>query len=289
MDLTPFVKAINKQELNVKSVVVFQGGKEAAHHRWALEKRCNIRSVAKGFMSIAIGMAIDEAKLKLSDKISLMFPMKKFQDPLINTRWDSLTLENLLTMTMGHTDFSRPRNLDEALLCELSLDPGSSFFYDNTSAFLASVMLTKATGLTPRNYLMDRLFKPLGIPAPDWAESADGYTIGGTGLYLTTSEMARFGQFLLQRGNWEGKQLVSAAWIDAATKVHVSTGKNDGNSGFNQGYGYFFWISPNGVFRCEGSDGQFIVVFPDRDTVIAICSEEENMTGILRAVWDFMK
>ena len=293
MKLKTFIEAVEKERLKVEGVVIFQQGREAlepelARHRWIQEQRRNIRSVAKGFTSIAIGMAIDEGKLKLSDK-----PSQVLNRNAINTEqkasWDSVTLEHLLTMTLGHKGFSRSMSLEEAFSLELSREPGSVFCYDNTCAFLASAMLTKATGLTPRDYLMDRLFKPLGIPAPEWAESSDGYTIGGTGLFLTTTEMARFGQFLLQRGYWEGKQLVSAAWIEAATKVHVSTGKSDGSSGFNQGYGYFFWISPGGIFRCEGSDGQFILVFPDQDTVIAICSEEENMAGILRAVWDYLK
>ena len=288
MNLEPFIKAVEKEQLKVEGVVVFQQGREVARYRWTQEQRKNIRSVAKGFTSIAVGMAIDEGKLKLSDKLTRVLNRTTL-NPDQKARWDSLTLEHLLTMTMGHIEFSRPWSIEEALSLELSQDLGSVFCYDNTCAFLASAMLTKATGFKLRDYLLDRLWRPLGISDPEWTESKDGFTNGASGLFLTTSEMALFGQFLLQRGNWEGKQLVSAAWIDTATRNQAPFKSSGSLAAYSSGYGYYFWIGPQGTFRCDGSNGQFIMVFPALDAVAAISSDEEDMTGILRAVMDFMK
>ena len=291
MNLEPFAGEAKRQGLKVESLVVYQKGREEARRfrapdQTGIEARRNIRSVAKIFASIAIGMAIDEGKLRLSDRVRKFFPCEESEDPLQAARWDSLCLEHLLTMTMGHAGLSRPETVEEALSYRLSRTPGSVFSYDNTCTFLASAMLTKATGLKLRDYLLDRLFRPLGIPDPEWAESRDSYTIGATGLFLTTSEMALFGRFLLQRGNWEGKQLVSAAWIDGATRTQVAT--RAGSSAYNLGYGYHFWICPHGAYRAEGRGGQFIVVFPALEAAIAVSSDEENNAAILNAVWEYL-
>ena len=280
MDLKFFIEDIERQNLKVEGVKVVQKGRDIASHRWVPELKRNVYSVSKSFTSIAVGMAIDEGKLKLSDRVTAFF---KREEP--NPRWDSLTLEQLLTMNMGHEDFSRPASVNEALSYELTRDPGASFFYDNTCTFLASAMLTRATGLKLKDYLSGKLFRPLGISDPQWRESDDGYTAGATDLFLTTSEMTLFGRFLLQRGNWEGQQLVSAAWIDAATRTQVST-RPQKKPDYDLGYGYYFWTCRHGAYRADGKDGQFIVVLPALDAVIAINSDEEKLEPILWAVWD---
>ena len=283
MDLSLFTGKMEQHKLNVEGVIVLERGREAARHRWIEEARRPVYSVSKSVSSIAVGMAIEEGKLALSDRVTEAFPR---ETP--NMRWSTLTLEHLLTMNMGHKVFSRPRSVEEALSYELANDPGTLFSYDNTCTFLASAMLTLATGQKMRDYLMDRLFRPLGISDPYWEESDDGYTKGATGLELSTSEMALFGQFLLQRGNWEGKQLVSAAWIEAATRTQVPTRPVCKKSDYDLGYGYQFWTCRHGAYRCDGKNGQFIVVFPALDAVVAINSEEENMEPILWAVWDYI-
>ena len=287
MDLKPFAEEIEKQNLKVEGVIVFQRGGELARHRWTPELKRNIFSVSKSFTSIAVGMAIDEGKLRLSDRVSRAFPRKRMSaGSQSDERWDTLTLEHLLTMNMGHPEFTRPQSVAEALSYELTRDPGTYFLYDNTCTFLASAMLTAATGLKVRDYLLDRLFRPLGISDPEWSESADGYTIGATGLMLTTSDMALFGRFLLQRGNWEGKQLVPSAWIDAASRTQVPSRPSQEKADYDLGYGYQFWTCRHGAYRCDGRDGQFIVVLPALDAVVTINSNEGNMKPILWAVWD---
>ena len=288
MDLKVFIEEIEKQKLNVEGIVVLKGSMEPVCHRWKPEQRRTIYSVSKSFLSIAVGMAIDEGKLRLSDRLCQAFPREIISgEPEESAaRWEAVSLEHLLTMTIGHPEFSRPRSVSQAMGYRLTRDPGSYFFYDNTCSLLASAMLTKATGQKAKDYLLDRLFRPLGISDPEWEESDDGHTIGVTGLVLNTSEMALFGRFLLQRGSWEGKQLVSSAWIEMATRTQVPTRPSQKLADYDLGYGYQFWTCRHGAYRCDGRDGQFIIVFPAFEAVVAINSSEENMEPILWAVWD---
>ncbi|GHV95490.1 penicillin-binding protein [Spirochaetia bacterium] len=282
MDITPFVKIIEKQKLNCEGVVVFQHREKIAEYRWIPETPKSCYSVSKSFTSIAIGMALEQGKLSLGDRVLDAFP-GVIRQP--GERLVSLALEHLLTMTRGYGGFSRPATVVEALEQELKYEPGSRFVYDNGSTLLASAMFTQALGKTVRDFLVDALFRPLGIPDPEWAESADGHTMGATGLLLSTSSLALFGQLLLQRGQWNGRQLVPPLWIDCASRSHVST-SDSRHADCDLGYGYGFWPCRHGAYRADGKDGQFVVVLPRQDAVVAINSNEKKHYPVLYAVWD---
>jgi CubicO group peptidase (beta-lactamase class C family) len=241
-----------------------------------------VYSVSKSFTAMAAGLAIAEGKLSLGDRVADFFPGLI---PKPSPRLAALTLENLLTMSRGHGLFSRPRTVSDALAQPLVFDPGTRFVYDNGSALLASAMITRAAGQNVRDYLLDRLFRPLGIPDPVWQESGDGYTLGATGLELAAGDLAVFGQFLLRRGNWKGTQLVPAAWIDEAAGFRIST-KETKRPDYDLGYGYYFWICRHGAYRADGKNGQFVIVFPRQEAVAAIVSDEPDMESILSAVWE---
>ena len=291
MNINPFVKAIEKQKLNCEGIIVLQHGETVAEHRWIPEAPRNCYSVSKSFISIAVGMAADRGKLSLKDSVADTFSdiVRKLAtgkpDVVSPTkRLAALTLEHLLTMTRGYKTFSRPATVAEALAQPLTYQPGSRFVYDNGSTFLASAMLTRKIGITAREFLLETLFRPLGIPAPEWPESPDGYTVGATGLVLATSSLARFGQFFLQRGKWKGKKLVSSAWIDNAGRPHASTRSRRPDT--DLGYGYGFWPCRYGAYRADGKDGQFVIILPRQDAVVAINSNEPKPYPILYAVWD---
>jgi CubicO group peptidase (beta-lactamase class C family) len=282
MNINSFVSTIEKQKLPCEGIIVLQHGKKIAEHRWIPESPRNIFSVSKSFVSIAVGMAVDRGKLSLASRLVDVFP-KLASKP--GKRLSALTLEHLLTMTRGYKAFSRPATVAEALEQPLTYQPGARFVYDNASTFLASAMFTFSMGLTVREFLLDALFRPLGMPDPEWPETSDGHTVGATDLVLTTSDLANFGQFLLQRGEWKGKQLVSPGWIDCAGRPHIKTGwpKPDRDLG----YGFCFWLCRHGAYRADGKDGQFVVVYPLKDAVIAINSNEPvDPYPILYAVWD---
>jgi CubicO group peptidase (beta-lactamase class C family) len=282
MNIEPYVEAIDRLSLKVEGILVLQHGEEIARYRWIPEAPRPVHSVSKSFTSLAVGMAVDEGKISLKDRVLDAFP-GQVRDP---SPWlSALTLEHLLTMSRGYPEFSRPATVEEALSQPLTRDPGTGFMYDNGSTFLASAMVTRATGQRVRDFLTDRLFKPLDIPEPVWKESSDGYTLGATGLEVSTGSLARLGQLLLQRGNWKGKQLVSASWIDTATRAHITT-KTLKSADYDLGYGYGFWNCRHGGYRADGKNGQYVVVLPGEDAVAAISSDEKNMFPILYAVWD---
>jgi len=281
MNIKPFIKLIEKQKLNCEGIIVLQHGEKIAEHRWIPEMPRNVFSISKSFTSIAVGMAIDRGKLSLTDHVADVFPgyVKK-----PGKRFAALTIEHLLTMTRGHKVFSRPITAKEAIAQQLGYQPGSRFVYDNGSTFLLSAIFTRKMGTNINGFLQKALFRPLGIPDPVWPESPDGHTLGATGLVLTTSDIAVFGQFLLQRGKWYGRKLVSANWIENAGRPQINTGMRIPD--WDLGYGYGFWPSRHGAYRADGKDGQFIIVLPRQDAVIAINSNEPKPCPILYAVWD---
>ena len=285
MEIASFVTAIEKQKLACEGIVVLQHGEKTAEHRWIPEAPRNCRSASKSFTSIAIGMALDRGKLSLDSRVADAFPeLAGSGKSSRGRRLAALTLGHLLTMSRGHKKFSRPATVAEALAQPLAFQPGSRFVYDNGSTFLASAMFTRAMGITARDFLLDALFRPLGMGDPPWPESADGHTNGATGLALTTSNLARFGQFLLQRGEWEGKQLVSPGWIDFASRPQINTRSRRPDN--NLGYGCGFWPCRHGAYRADGIGGQFVIVLPRHDAVIAVNANEPNSPAILNAVWD---
>jgi CubicO group peptidase (beta-lactamase class C family) len=150
---------------------------------------------------------------------------------------------------------------------------------------MQSAIVQRVTGQTVLDYLKPRLFEPLGIDDPTWTTSPEGVSIGGYGLYLRTEDIAKFGQLYLQKGEWHGKQLIPAEWIQQATSKQVSNGSNP-DSDWDQGYGFQFWRCRHDAYRGDGKDGQFCIVLPKQDAVIAITANAGNMQAELNVVWD---
>jgi CubicO group peptidase (beta-lactamase class C family) len=167
--------------------------------------------------------------------------------------------------------------------------PGTNFQYNSMGTYALSAIVTKVTGQTTLEYLKPRLFEPLGIDNPQWAGSPEGHTIGGTGLKLCTEDIAKFGLLYLQKGEWNGKELIPQRWVELATSKQVP---NDAEShtkigvDWRQGYGFQFWRCTHDAFRGDGAAGQFIVVIPGKDAVVAITADTGNMQGELNAIWD---
>jgi CubicO group peptidase (beta-lactamase class C family) len=156
--------------------------------------------------------------------------------------------------------------------------------------YMCSAIVQKVTGQTVLDYLTPRLFQPLGIDKPKWDASPEGISCGGWGLYLRTEDVAKFGQLYLQKGKWQGKQLVPEKWVAEATKYQVPN--KDAPSGrgnkpdWQQGYGYQFWQCQHGAYRGDGANGQLCIVMPDQDAVLAITADTGNMQNEVNVVWD---
>ena len=193
-------------------------------------------------------------------------------------------------MSTGHT--SEPRLgqssddwVKHFLKSELKLRPGTYFMYNTPATYMLSAIIQRVTGEKLVDYLYPRLFEPLGIDRPEWEMDPEGINTGGWGLHLTTEDIAKFGVFYIQEGKWNGNQLLSSDWIKMATSKQVSNGSDPDND-WSQGYGFQFWRSRFNTYRGDGAMGQFCLVIPEHNTIVAITSGTDNMGGIMQIVWD---
>lgn len=195
-------------------------------------------------------------------------------------------------MASGHRDETLDRalaidsdNLVRGfLLLPPDEEPGTVFAYNQPCTYTAGVIVQRATGQSLTDYLRPRFFDPLGIDDVGWSQDASGFDIGFSGLHASTEAIAALGQFYLQRGEWNGTQLLPASWVDEATTSHISNG-SDPASDWSQGYGFQFWMSRHG-YRGDGAYGQFAAILPEHDLVIAMTGQSNDMQAILDLAWE---
>jgi hypothetical protein len=244
-------------------------------------------SLSKSFTSTAVGLAAAEGKLSVDDPVLKFFSDDAPTEPSNNLK--AMRVSDLLRMNTGH-QAEPPRKPDEVwtktfLAQPVPFKPGTHFLYNTSATYMQSAIVQKATGQNLLDYLQPRLFEPLGIEKPTWEMSPQGVATGGYGLSVRTEDIAKFGQLYLQKGKWNGKQLVPESWIATATARQTSNGSNP-NSDWDQGYGYQFWRCRHNAYRGDGAFGQYCVVLPDQDAVIAITSGVKDMQQVLNVVWD---
>ena len=290
--LLPLRQRIIEQHLGVRAVHVHRAGHPELSHRFADDTAENIYSVSKTVTALAVGIAAAEGLLDVEDLLvdHLPAPSGGYGEGI-----DQVRLRHLLTMTsgspvLGFLDDQRDHpDLTSLLLgTDLIAEPGQRWEYSNGSIFLLSRVLTERSGQPMRDWLMPRLFEPLGILNPQWHTTRDGHSWGATGLHLKSGQLARIGRLMLQRGEHDGAQLVPAAWLEAmhADATWVATGDAEPESTH---YGYGIWrCTPDGAWRADGALGQLIIVLPAQDAVITVTSrlEGRGAAEILRAVWE---
>ena len=288
-----YVNAADAVVDSMHSFILVRHGKVVAEGWWApygAAEPHTLFSLSKSFTSTAVGLAIDQGKLGLSDAVVGFFPKEAPENPSANLK--AMRVRDLLRMSSGqHGEdvdpfpFGTDQDLVRVFLSKpVAHKPGTHFFYNTAGTYMLAAIVQKATGQTVRDYLMPRLFEPLGIEDPVWATSAQGISLGGFGLSLRTEDIACFGQLYLQRGQWNGRQLVPAAWVDEATSVQTSNG-SDPESNWDQGYGYQFWRCPHGFYRGDGAFGQLCIVMPGQDAVLAVTAGTKDMATEINLVW----
>lgn len=288
-----FVDAASKID-TVHSFMLLRQGNVVAEAWWAPYSKDDphqLYSLSKSFASTAVGLAIHEKKLSLDDQVISFFPDDLPPEPSFHLK--SMRVRDLLSMSTGHVqrDLSKFSFQSENVLTKEFLalpvehKPGTHFLYNTPATYMCSAIVQKVTGERIVDYLQTRLFEPLGIQTPFWSESAQGISHGGYGLNLRTEDIARFGQLLLQKGEWDGRQLVPADWVAAATSRQTSNGSNPA-SDWEQGYGYQFWRCRDGFYRGDGAFGQYCIVMPEHDAVLAITSGASDMGAIMQIAWD---
>ena len=301
-----FQEAAN-DSMDIHSVMIVKDG-SVIYSRWQSQGVDTVphvlHSVSKTFTATAVGLAIADGKMALTDKIIDFFPDKLPADVSDNLK--AMTVRDLLTMSCGHDDdptgITRSAGEDwvKAFLAyPVKHEPGTFYCYNSLGTYVLSAIVQQVTGEKVVDYLNTRLFEPLHIDKPRWEESPQGINTGGWGLYLKTEDLAKMGQLLLQKGEWNGQQIIPAEWVSEMSKKQVESinpgtrleqaeerGLTVDTSDWMQGYGYQMWRCRPGCFRADGARGQYIIVVPDKTAVIAITSDVQDLQGELNLVWN---
>ena len=294
-DVRAYVVEADRTIHDMHSFVLLRHGNVVAEGWWkpeAADKPHVMWSVSKSFNSTAVGLAIAEGKLALDDPILKFFPDQAPAEPSENLK--SVRVRDLLTMSSGQESevkfsFVDGPTVKGFLEHPFPFKPGTHFIYNTAGSYVLSAIVTKVTGQTVLDYLKPRFFEPLGIDSPRWDTSREGNSLGGYGLFLRTEDLAKLGQLYLQKGKWHGKQIVPESWVEQATSKQVDNDKAPSarnKSDWSQGYGFQFWRCRHNAFRADGKDGQFCIVLPDEDAVVAITADTHDMQAEINVVWD---
>ena len=290
-----FVEAADQQIDAMNSFMLVRHGYVVAEGWWApynAETPHILYSLSKSFTSTAVGLAIAEGKMSLDDEVLKFFPEDAPPDPSANLR--AMRVRDLLRMCTGNQT-EAPLLTDEPgsnktwtkkfLAHPVPYKPGTHFLYNSPGTYMLSAIVQKVTGMTVLDYLRPRLFEPLGFQNPTWVTSPQGISAGAYGLMVRTEEIARFGQLYLQKGMWKGRQLIPAAWVAEATTLQTANGSSP-KSDWDQGYGYQFWRCRHNAYRGDGAFGQYCIVVPELDAVVAITSGVRDMQAVMNLVWE---
>jgi len=297
--LAEMLLAIRAQAIQVHSLLIIRHGyvvTDATFYPYDGETPHNVASVTKSLMTTLIGIAADQGKLDLDDKMVSFFPDHSIAN--LDERKKNITVRHLASMSSG---LDCTADADELTLQEMVASPdyvqfvldrkmisvpGKQFIYCSPAIHLLSPILQKATGMTTLDFANQYLFEPLGFGEVMWPRDPQGYYDGWSDVSLHPQDMAKLGYLFLHHGEWEGRQIVSRGWVEEAMKARMET--------FDDPYGYGWWIEQDVVgARADGRGGQYIYVLPEWDMVIVATGGgfemDEIAEYILASFSDFEK
>ncbi|MGI3779545.1 MAG: serine hydrolase domain-containing protein [Janthinobacterium lividum] len=279
-------------DIEPHSLIVVRHGQVVAEGWWSpydADQPHLLYSLSKSFASTALGLAVGEGLVDLDATVLSYFPEL---DADITDPWSrSMRVRHVAAMASGHLSetleralANDPGNLVRGfLLVPPDREPGTVFAYNQPCTYTLAAIVQRLSGQTLVDYLRPRLLDPLGIGQVGWQQHPSGQDLGFTGLHATTDAIARLGLLYLQRGVWDGTRLLSEAWVAEATSKQVDN-PDEPNPDWRQGYGFQFWMARHG-YRGDGAYGQFCIVLPEQDAVVAITAATQNMQAILDAAW----
>ncbi|MCL5996132.1 MAG: beta-lactamase family protein [Chloroflexi bacterium] len=293
--ISAFVDTAEKNIDALHSFMLLRHGQVVAEGWWypyAPEYPHMLFSLSKSFTSTAIGFAVAEGRLTVDDAVLSFFP--EDTPAQVSQNLADMRVRHLLSMSTGHaedtTGFMHEApdgNWVKAFLARpVEYVPGTHFLYNTGATYMLSAIVQKLSGVKLLDYLQPRLFQLLGIENPTWETCPRGINTGGYGLSVKTEDIARFGQLYLQKGMWRGVQLIPETWVEEATSRQVAN--TNENIEWRQGYGYQFWRCRYGAYRGDGAFGQFCIVMPAQDAVLAITSGVGNMQAVLDLAWEYL-
>ena len=287
-----FLGEMEEKRLHLHAMMILRHGKciaKASFAPWSTDNLHMLFSLSKSFTSTAVGFAVQDGLISVTDRLMDFFPEYLPAEPCANMQ--KMTLKHLLTMNTGHRE--EPMRFGSCweetfLKTYVEFEPGTHFVYNTFATYMLSAVVQKVTGKKLLAYLHEKLMDPLGMSGDiTFEESPTGVATGGYGLNVRVEDIAKLGQFYLDGGRWEGKQLLNEDWIRDAVTPWSDNSAHDGNpSDWGSGYGYQFWMcKPDRVFRGDGAFGQYCVVMPEQDMVIAINSGVSDMGAVLDSIW----
>lgn len=303
-DLSKFQQHVKEQNLNVLVLYVDQHGKRVADFRRWPDAKVNVHSASKSIVGIAAGIAVKEGLLSVDEYVVDCF--KEDLPETVSENWKKVQVKNLLSMTMGfdtkvmmgaelgRLQVTEPNWIRYALSLPLPNEPGTNFVYGGIGPYLMSALIAQRAGEDLVDYLMPRLFEPLGIERPYCLRCPRGYVYGGGFMTFSCDEYSRIGQMVLNYGEYNGKQILTPGWVDEMTTMYgVQEGPDESlltaaemtaarrviraedDEELGDHYGYFFWIiDERKLFLARGKYGQFCVIDREHDAVITVISEE---------------
>lgn len=290
------IQALGQRGLGIEGVHVQVGNGPPAEHHWVADIRRDVFSISKTFTSVAVAIAQAQGLLNVEDAVLAHLGHLV---PAAAPGVDAITIRHLLTMSSGivyrwdEPDSDHPGDAaSDILTTALGATPGSRFAYRGANTYLLSRIIHARSGQDLRDFLLPRLFTPLGISNPQWHRCPGGYSLGAVGLHLRTEEVARLGRTLLDDGCYAGQQLVPADYVKAmtadvtSTGGHVATGATRPHPD-NARYGRHVWLCHrDDAWRMDGIYGQFSIVLPRQRACATITSHYRGpTTDILDAVW----
>ena len=294
-----FLRDIAEKSLELHSFMMLRNGYVVSEGWWdpyQPKLPHMLFSLSKSFTSTAVGFAVSEGLLSVDDPVLGFFgdyAPKKGPSPNLS----AMKVRHLLSMSTGHAQDASGRMTDHPeadgnwarafFQLPVEYEPGTHFVYNSGASYMLSAIVQKRTDQTLLDYLTPRLFEPLGIERPTWECCPMGINCGGWGLSIRTEDIAKFGQLYLQEGIWEGSRILPGEWVREATQFHISNG-NQPDSDWSQGYGYQFWRCRHNAYRGDGAFGQYCIVMPDQNAVIAITSGLGDMQAVLNSVWQHL-
>lgn len=271
--------------VNPHSAVVLRDGKLIAQADWSpyeIEYPHVSHSLCKSVVSIAVGLAVEEKILFLTEKVAHIFKEELPKNP--DKLMKNVTVKNLLTMSSG-VSFNEAKAVmsknwvRDFLSSEVKFEPGTDFHYNSLNTYMLSAIVCKRSGTSLTEYLDQRVFRPLGIKNFYWEKCPRGIEKGGWGLYMTAFDYAKLGQLYLNGGTWNGVRIISESWVKASASRQIVKGE----SPCRQGYGYQIWLTKNGGYVFSGMLGQNVFVYPKRGMVIAVTAGSEAVFPDCRA------
>lgn len=289
-----FLDSVDSGGLELHSLMILRRGHVLAEGWWHPYRRDlthELYSLSKSVAATAVGLARAEGLLCVDDLVldhlGDLAPARP--DPMLAR----MRVRHLLTMTTGHTTatggrvFGTDHWAQAFLALPVEAEPGTVFLYNTPATYLLSYIVQRLTGRRLLDYLRPRLLEPLGIDGATWETSPEGADAGGFGLSLTTEDIACFGQLYLQDGVWDGVRVLPEGWVAEATARHTDSHIVDVD--WAQGYGYQFWrCRPPGVYRADGSFGQFCVVMPHAQAVVVTTAGTPDLQGVLDRMWEHL-